>query len=235
MKKLLLGTAISMAMVVGAAAADLAPAYKAPEPVQSWTGCYIGANVGAGFSYIPTVDATTSPPTLLTITNPGFVGGGQVGCDYQFYGRWVFGLGGEFEAANISGSVVYPATSLPFESKIPWIATATARLGFLFAPSTLVYARGGAAWSRDILENDSSTPSMTATDNRMGWTIGAGVEQRFWSNVSGFIEYNYIDFGNRTVPFAPVGSDPLTIGENIHEVLIGLNFRFGDAPIATRY
>jgi len=234
MKKFLLGTAMAMATVAGAAAADLD--VKAPTPVWNWTGCYVGANVGAGFSWLSVTDVPMGPPPAVTVTNAGIVGGGQVGCDYQFSGRWVIGVAGGLEAGNISGSALFPATGVPFESRIPWIATATARLGFLFAPSTLVYVRGGGAWSRDNLENDSFTPSNTATDNRSGWTIGAGVEHRFWHNVSGFVEYNYLDFGNKTVPFLPVGSDSQLIAENVHEVLIGLNFRFGgDAPIAARY
>src|ERR1700674_4376282 len=57
MKKLLLGTAISLAMVGVAAAADLPPApppepapyVKAP-PVWSWTGFYIGDDIGVGWA-----------------------------------------------------------------------------------------------------------------------------------------------------------------------------------------
>jgi outer membrane immunogenic protein len=200
-------------------------------PVWSWTGCYVGANVGAGFSRIATNDLRTDTGT---ITNPGVVGGGQVGCDVQA-GRWVFGVAGEFEAANIAGSVIDPTTNFPFESRIRWLATATGRLGYLFAPSTLVYARGGGAWSRDNLEIVIPPPPLsTATDNRSGWTVGAGIEQRFWSNLSGFVEYNYLDFGTKTVRFFPVF--PHAVAENVHEVLVGLNFRFGgDTPTATRY
>jgi outer membrane immunogenic protein len=237
MKKLLLGTVMAMATAASAPAADLLVKAPPPAPVWSWTGCYLGTNVGAGFSRIPTSDVTTNPPTDTgTITNSGVVGGGQVGCDIQA-DRWVFGVEGEFEAANIGGSVIVPgsAPNIGFESRIPWIVIA-ARLGYLFAPETLVYARGGGAWSRDNLEIDFQPPPIAkATDNRSGWTIGAGVEQKFWPNVSGFVEYNYLDFGARTVQFSPIGSAPHAIAENIHEVLVGLNFRFGGAPTATRY
>ena len=69
----------------------------------------------------------------------------------------------------------------------------------------MAYVRGGGAWSQDNLEIDiPRRPLSTATDNRSGWTVGGGLEQRFWSNVSGFVEYNYLDFGNRTLQFAPV-------------------------------
>src|SRR3954452_13322142 len=59
MNKMLTGSiaAIAMAIAVPALAADLAPRYaKAPPPapiaVYNWTGCYIGGNVGGGWSRI---------------------------------------------------------------------------------------------------------------------------------------------------------------------------------------
>lgn len=57
MKKLLLGLVATTALIATPAlAADLPPArqpnyYKAPPlpPVFSWTGCYVGADIGGGF------------------------------------------------------------------------------------------------------------------------------------------------------------------------------------------
>ena len=86
-----------LAAVVGlaasqASAADLprkAPAYipPAPPPV-TWTGCYIGANIGGAFG-----DASVNfPGGELSSNGSGFAGGGQIGCDYQFSGGWVVGF-----------------------------------------------------------------------------------------------------------------------------------------------
>jgi outer membrane immunogenic protein len=154
-KKLLLGTSISLAMVAGAAAADLPPApppapapvpyTKAPPPALSWTGCYVGGNIGGGWSHISASDTNTNiSGDLGTINGSGFVGGGQVGCDYQFAGRWVVGVTGEFEGARIKGSVPF-APERANTSTIPWLATATVRLGVAIQPATLVYVRGGGA------------------------------------------------------------------------------------------
>ena len=89
----LLAAAIGLA-AGQASAADLprkAPAYippPAPPPI-TWTGCYIGANVGGAFG-----DASATFNFGEVSTNgSGFAGGGQIGCDYQFAGTgWVIGF-----------------------------------------------------------------------------------------------------------------------------------------------
>ena len=87
-----------LAAVIGlaasqASAADLprkAPVYVPPAPPPiTWTGCYIGANVGGVFARR---SADFAFGTLDSDTNSGFAGGGQIGCDYQFAGGWVFGI-----------------------------------------------------------------------------------------------------------------------------------------------
>ncbi len=60
MKNLALAVSILAISAVSASAADMAPRYaKAPPmtPVYTWTGCYVGGNVGAGWSRASTNDA----------------------------------------------------------------------------------------------------------------------------------------------------------------------------------
>ncbi|MGP0095213.1 MAG: outer membrane protein [Xanthobacteraceae bacterium] len=228
MKKLLLGTAVSLTMAAGASAADL-PVYTKAPPAWSWSGCYIGANVGGGWSQLNANDSVTAA-ALATINGSGVVGGGQVGCDYQFARGWVIGVEGEFEAADITGS------SNGVASKIPWLTTATARLGYAVAPATLLYVRGGGAWSTDDITGTPLVATATGTDNRSGWTVGGGIEHKLWSNISGFVEYNYVDFGTKNVTLTNTATVP-SVKENVQEVLVGLNFRFGGpgGPIVTKY
>src|SRR5262245_37187120 len=68
-----------------ASAADLPqrPAYQAPAvvmPAPSWTGCYIGGNVGYAWGRAE----VESPVGTASATNSGATAGGQIGCDYQF-------------------------------------------------------------------------------------------------------------------------------------------------------
>ena len=69
-----------------ASAADLPrrAEYQAPAmvaPVQSWTGCYIGGNIGAAWGSAKIENVTGSGS--VTPSNNGFIAGGQIGCDYQ--------------------------------------------------------------------------------------------------------------------------------------------------------
>ena len=101
-KKLLLTTAATALLAGAASAADLprraAPPVFVPVPVFTWTGAYFGINAGYGFDAgsdsnrynLPTGSVLNSGSTngVLSVpggnTNEGFVGGGQVGYNYQF-------------------------------------------------------------------------------------------------------------------------------------------------------
>jgi outer membrane immunogenic protein len=87
MKKVLLAGVAGIALVTGSAhAADLSPqpVYKAPPPamapVFSWTGCYIGGNIGGGWGRTTASAPSLAPGISLTGDTSGVIGGGQVGC-----------------------------------------------------------------------------------------------------------------------------------------------------------
>src|SRR6266852_4208451 len=39
----------------------------------------------------------------------------------------------------------------------------------------------------------------SGSENRVGWTVGTGIEWAIWNNWSIKAEYDYLDFGNKTV------------------------------------
>ncbi|MFZ2080775.1 MAG: porin family protein, partial [Xanthobacteraceae bacterium] len=98
MKRILLAGALCAA-VIGVASTNAADLYRAPPPVVpnrlfTWTGCYIGGNIGWGRGRdtvsIPNLGETTGVPELAGVSLPsvtgdtkGVLGGGQVGCNYQ--------------------------------------------------------------------------------------------------------------------------------------------------------
>jgi len=274
MKKLLLA---STALIVGgqAFAADI-PA-KAPRiaaaapPAFSWTGCYLGAHVGAGKSRTEFSDpGTTAVPLFgggpslqqniaplgssISVTGSvGYLGGGQVGCDYQFASNWVIGLAGDFSWANIQGQGADPFFAgknggpLTLTSKTDALASATGRIGYAF-DRVLFYGKGGAAWARDqysaqnlanfngspcgpFLAFTPCNPSGTAT--RWGWVAGAGIEWSFANNWSVFAEYDHYFFGSKTVQLSDVTvaagtptAGNFNIKQDIDVVKVGINYRF---------
>src|SRR6476646_11110197 len=86
MKKLLLiGTALTVLFGGSALAADLrrpAPAYTPPPPVFSWTGFYIGGNLGGAWARGSVNDSLFG--LSASSDRSGFIGGGQLGVNYQF-------------------------------------------------------------------------------------------------------------------------------------------------------
>ena len=235
--------AISLAALAGSAfAADLsarAPApYQpppAPPPVFSWTGCYVGANIGGGWASKSSNDVSgfvTGVPgaDLSSHTASGVIGGGQVGCDYQS-GIWVVGLQGMFEGSGMEGSNTDPSGLFVVNSQLPWLATVTGRVGVTAAPTVLLYAKGGGAWVRDQHSVTTGGTTVATADNTpSGWTVGGGVEWAFAGNWSAFAEYNYFDFGTPGVTFTAadgVTTFPINIKQNINSFLVGINYRFG--------
>lgn len=218
-----------------ASAADIQrPVYKAPPagvmPVAyDWTGFYVGGHVGYGWADKSWQDGFG----LFGISQRanGFLGGGQAGFNYQV-GQFVFGVEGDMSWSGMKGSTNTLASS--FNTDVDWTATLTGRLGMAF-DRWLVYGKGGAAWARDRYSTNFYTlPGTEVTDTRLGWTVGAGVEYAFAPQWTAKLEYNYMDFGTRSVSFAPGFSTD--IDQQVHAVKFGVNYKFGSpGAIIARY
>src|SRR5438128_1208897 len=143
-------------------APSYAPLYRAPPIIAlNWTGCYLGGHIGGSFVDKkfggPFVDnvvpSTFGAPTSFAISDPsedlnstGLLGGGQVGCNFQFAGDWVIGFEADASGANqqgggassliTEGAVLNDGTVVSSNgtasSRTDFIATATGRLGYTF-------------------------------------------------------------------------------------------------------
>jgi len=264
---LALASALSLGSVgLGAAsAADMAPRYtKAPPPpvaaVYNWTGCYLGGNVGgAGARTEQAQIAKVGGPAIIPNNDFGssdgnaFVGGVQVGCDYQFAGKWVVGVQGMFDFGRVNDTHVVPTAFPGFpvgafvsQNQTKDIFTATARVGYLFAPQVLGYVKGGGAWTRQDYTFIGTIPTTFLSENalgvdRQGWTVGGGVEWMFAPGWSVFGEFNYMDFGRKDVAFT---AGPNTVGApdlistrlRMETALVGVNYKFNWAqPVVAKY
>jgi outer membrane immunogenic protein len=224
-------------------AADLpvkAPVYRAPPPVAffSWTGCYVGGNVGGLWARS---DWTNLNGTSLGGHDAdGWLGGVQAGCNYQV-DRWVFGVQGDYDWARAKGSS--PDAAIigdSDETKIKSLASVTGRVGYAW-DRLLVYVKGGGAWERNdyrVFVTATGATVFTGRDTRSGWTVGAGAEYAFNNWLSGFVEYDYYDFGTRGVGFFDNNGGffgTANIREDKHVAKVGLNLRWGPGPVVARY
>ena len=208
MKKILLSSVALLGLATGAVAADL-PSRRAPAPIIAaaplftWTGFYVGVNAGYGWSNndFDAVDLADEDD------DGGFVGGAQVGYNYQI-GSFVVGLEGDIQYADFGadGTFDFDGDGVfddDFDSS-DWFGTVRARAGVAF-DRALIYATGGFAFA----------------DDATGWTVGGGVEYAFTNNLSAKIEGLYVNLDNDD-------DFPGFDGETDFGVVrAGLNFRFG--------
>jgi outer membrane immunogenic protein len=241
-KQTIIGLAAVAMVASQASAADLpkkAPAYIPPAPPSYvWTGCYIGGNMGWAAAHLDVTDVRSGFSGSRSAN--GFAGGGQIGCDYQFYNSWVVGIRNMFDGVDINNSRSFADPFLAtttglgtVNTKVNWFDALTGRLGYLVAPNWLIYGQGGAAWTKataTAFNGFGAEVGSISGNSRTGWTAGGGVEWMFVPHWSMFIEYNYMGFGTRSSSFAvcgPAGACPiLSAKANIQDVLWGVNYKF---------
>ncbi len=248
MKKLVTVAAATMAIASTALAADLpvkAPVVISP-PAWSWTGFYVGVNAGGSIGRDPTTQSISNGIASATVgsftTSPaGFIGGGQIGYNYQFAPHWVVGVEGDFQGASqkdsscvldCSGNGIISAFSVDDTQKIKWFATARARFGYTGSPY-LLYVTGGAAWAQvhnnlTVFVNTLDAAG-SANFNQSGWTIGAGVETHLGGNWTAKLEYLYLDLGSFTdVAFQNNRTFTSVSDVRDHIVRVGLNYKLAN-------
>jgi len=256
LRQLFLASVCALALAGSALAADLpsrapAPVIPPPQPT-TWTGFYAGVNAGGSFGGNSAVTTTDYPAyyvdtwnselvtssalanTVLGHNKVGFIGGGQIGYNYQYDASWVIGfetdiqgIAGASSSASAFGAGV-PA-DFPDETIVSsnvstqstqYLGTVRGRLGYLATPTLLAYATGGLAYggvkssaniSQDNLGVFGADPQAFSSSGnysgtRTGWVVGGGLEWLFAPNWSLKAEYLHYDLGRATYALRP----PLT-------------------------
>jgi outer membrane immunogenic protein len=209
----------------------------APAPIPylySWTGFYVGGNIGGGW------ESTTVDDPFLGVSfsnnRSGFIGGGQVGYNWQLSPQFVVGVEGTFDGADIrstdTGTSLFGATAgdlLASSAKVDWIATVAARFG-LAANNWLFYGKVGGGWVHDTVTlADLSAPGLftSQSDSKGGWLAGAGIEYGITQNWTVRVEYDHLGLNSTTgqgPTFDPF--DTANISRHFDMVTAGLNYKF---------
>lgn len=202
------------------------------EAAEEWSGGYAGINGGYGSARISGIFFNTS---IGSADASGGAIGAQAGYDQQA-GAWVFGIQLSADRPFFSGSHLFVNGTGPTNRvtyKVDFLATATGRIGYLLQPETLAYLKAGGAIARTTYtdEDPLAAPPYTGSARAMrdGWLIGAGLEHKISSNLSGYAEYNYMDFGSKALTISYTGGYPsfaYTFKQELNFFGLGVNYRF---------
>jgi outer membrane immunogenic protein len=219
-------------------AADMAvkgPPVAPPVPVYNWSGWYVGVNAGASLGDAETDihDATTVTTTNVTTQvgtvvgsktfgfgnhdqgQPnGFMGGGQIGYNWQYSPLIVVGVEADIQGAlerdsftrtdNFSGSVAagpFPSfaegsRTLDFHTQIDWFGTVRARAGYVWGNGNVMsYLTGGLAYG-EVKINGTSIASGTVSGAFPGFSVTESFSQSHMNTgwVAGYGTEAVIDF-----------------------------------------
>jgi outer membrane immunogenic protein len=242
---------VSGASLGEALAADMtpAPAPPPPLPVYNWSGFYLGTNAGyiAGSgtrNWSINGGFLDGVGTSISGDVRGAIAGGQIGFNWQI-GTFVVGAEADAQWTNAKSDVLVSCgiACVGTESTaMPAVGTVRARFGGAF-DRLLVYTTGGMVWSRFTDTWTISIPGIIATPldlsaTGIGWTVGGGIEWATWNNLLARVECLYINSGtlSGTAPLSFTGgtlSENVRLSESVFR--FALNYKFGGAPVVTRY
>jgi outer membrane immunogenic protein len=233
-------------------------------PGYNWSGAYIGAQGAYGFGHKEWSGPDFADPTIPGAGKydvNGWLAGGTGGVNAQA-GVFVFGVEGEWMWTAIKGNQTFTqafaaisshTTSL--ESKIDWLAIASARAGFVVGERLLIYGKAGVAIAEEkhtfnqvltIVGDGGASTSLNAKAVHTGVVGGVGAEYALGGNWSVKAEYDYIKMLAQsftgtgpevinTPGFAPSSIDNERqfgkMSQDLHLFKFGVNYHFSPAPV----
>jgi len=213
-----------------------------PAPfVFSWTGFYLGGNIGGAWAHRDVTD--TFGRNFSNTSNGVFIGGGQAGFNYQI-GGFVLGIEADFDWAannnnNDAGVLIPGVGAIRVSASDKWITTVAARLGFAI-DRLLFYGKVGGGWvgaDNFTITNVTTGASIVGgnSSSNSGFLVGGGLEYAITNNWTVKGEYDYLGLSNRTFA-VPVGA-PFLVGDtftnrsrNIQMFKVGFNYLFKTGP-----
>ena len=222
----------------------------APSGIYSWTGLYVGGNVGYGFGNDLVAQTIRSPVLATTepnshITPKGVVGGVQLGYNWQGGRNWLVGFEADLQGTAQTDTACAPAACVTLSAtsttdiftvqhQLDYFGTLRGRLGAI-NDNVVYYVTGGAAFGHvkqtvnvnatQLIPPDISTHGSTA--DMIGWVVGGGIEAALWGGWTAKAEYLYMDLGSLAQTFTLRDGEVLTTNSMIrdHIVRVGANYR----------
>ncbi|MBR0719084.1 outer membrane protein [Bradyrhizobium liaoningense] len=251
---------------LGPVAVDSAyPPVKAA-PGTNWTGAFVGVQGGYGFGRMDRSSfIDPAAPGSGVYDLKGWLGGIDGGVNVQS-GVLVFGVEGEWMWTGLRGGQTF-TTPDPFfggtavttlNSRIDWLAIASAKAGFVVGDRLLIYGKGGVAiaserHSANSLETFLPAPgsissATSGTAIHSGFALGAGAEYALGGNWSIKGEYNYIkmiaqqDTVTGVVTFSGGPTSNIArgfdrVGQDLQLFKLGVNYHLNPLPgaVTARY
>lgn len=168
-------------------------------PSFSWSGAYVGGQVGYGWAK-STLNSGYEP---LQLKPDGFLGGIYAGYNFDIGNNIILGVEGDATYNNLKDSRTQTdemfGTSI-LENKLQWSGAVRARAG-VAVDRFLPYIAGGVAFGnvKNSLSSSGGFFDGAASQSKTltGWTLGAGVDYAVTNNLILRFEYRYTDFGSK--------------------------------------
>jgi outer membrane immunogenic protein len=194
----------------------------------NWTGFYVGGNLGVAWDTSTLTDDFFG--ANFSTSRSGFVGGGQIGYNWQISPQFVVGVEWMFDGTSISSDtgtfIGLGGTPLAANERIDWVTTLAARFGWT-VNNWLFYGKAGGGWvhESETLINLANRFAISTSDTRSGWLLGVGIEYGFAPRWTARVEWDHIGLGDETiVAFTP--GDAVILSRHFDMFTFGVNYRF---------
>ena len=187
----------AIALAMGLLASVAGNAQAGDNTATNWSGAYIGILGGYNYQKDHLIEYYTATDTFTGMeykySSKGVSGGIKAGYNLQ-YNQFVYGVEGDFERANITGSFVDPGIGKGVD-EVDWQGSIRARMG-LAVDNVMIYGTGGVAFA-SVKNTYTYLPTMTSesfTNFTAGWTAGIGADVAITDNLIGGFEFRHVDY-----------------------------------------
>ena len=232
---------VAVAVLFGTAQAADMPVkgpLLAPAPAYTWTGFYAGLHIGYAWANrsgcfdfaSTTVDCGTGDfDDTFDYQQSGPLAGAQVGYNWMFSPNWLIGVEVDASMASIGGTLAATPVFGVLGGGVGtwnWLATATAKIGWVTGP-WLLYAKGGYAFSEFEFRGNTGCNFRT---NNSGPVAGLGIAAKVSPRASVSLEYNHMWLDTTKQSCLSFGFFPTAVETRAHMdvIKLGLNVQFGN-------